>query len=163
VAASEVVTGPDGSKTVAPYRPLVEALDRARKERVEVIVTMKQQDGAQQVYRALPNGTMIGVGKNDNGYGAAFGALHPSLAMLAEGNKVDLRALYDAKGAGERFSGTVVQALEAKGVPAAALTGLDHTRSSQHNAPEEAQGAKAHAAKHVAMARGKRGSGMGVQ
>ncbi|GAB2615991.1 hypothetical protein GCM10027269_85590 [Kribbella endophytica] len=161
VAASEVVTGPDGSKKVEPYKPLVKALERARKEQVEVVVTMKQQDGGKQVYRALPNGTM--VGKDDNGYGAAFGALHPSLAMLAEGNKVDLRALYDAKGAGERFSGTVVQALEEKGVPASALTGLDHTRSSPHNAPEEAQGAKAHAAQHVAMARGKRGSGMGVQ
>ncbi|GAB3822281.1 hypothetical protein [Kribbella italica] len=163
VAASEVVTGADGSKTVAPYKPLVDALDRARKEQVEVVVTMKQQDGAQQVYRALPNGTMVGTSKDDNGYGAAFGALHPSLAMLAEGNKIDLRKLYDAKGAGERFSGTVVQALEEKGVAASALTGLDHTRSGPHNAPEEAQGAKAHAARHVAMARGKRGSGMGVQ
>jgi hypothetical protein len=160
VAASEVVTGADGSRTVAPYRPLVEALARACSERVEVVVTMKQQDGTKQEYRALPNGTM--VGKDDNGYGAAFGALHPSLAMLAEG-KVDLRALYDAKGAGERFSGTVVQALEQKGVPASALTGLDHTRSAPHNAPEEAQQAKAHAARHVAMARGQRGSGMGVQ
>jgi hypothetical protein len=160
VAASEVVTGPDGSRSVEPYRPLVEALARARSEKVEVVVTMKQQDGTRQVYRALPNGTMIG--KDDNGYGAAFATLHPSLAMLAQG-KVDLRQLYDAKGMGERFSGAVVQALEQHGVPASALTGLEHSRSGPRSEPERAQGAKAHAARHVAMARGKGGSGMGVQ
>ncbi|MGC4941555.1 hypothetical protein [Kribbella sp. DT2] len=163
VTASEVVTAADGTRTVAPYRPLVDALAQARKEQVEVVVTMKEEGGGKQVYRALPNGTMVGVGKNDDGFGAAFGNLHPSLAMLAEDNKIDLRALYDGKGAGERFSGTVVEALEHKGVAASALTGLDHTRSAPHNAPEEAQEAKAHAARHVAMARGKRGSGMGVQ
>ncbi|ONI73643.1 hypothetical protein BWI15_09400 [Kribbella sp. ALI-6-A] len=160
VTASEVVTRPDGSRSVEPYRPLVEALARARSERVEVVVTMKQQDGKRQVYRALPNGTMIG--KDDNGYGAAFATLHPSLAMLAQG-KVDLRRLYDAKGIGERFSGAVVQALEEHGVPASALTGLEHSRSGPRSEPERAQGAKAHAARHVAMARGKGGSGMGVQ
>ncbi|WP_432935709.1 hypothetical protein ACQPXM_21405 [Kribbella sp. CA-253562] len=160
VTASEVVTGPDGSRSVEPYRPLVEALARARREKVEVVVTMKQQDGTRQVYRALPNGTMIG--KDDNGYGAAFATLHPSLAMLAQG-KVDLRQLYDAKGMGERFSGAVVKALEQHGVPASALTGLEHSRSGPRSEPERAQGAKAHAARHVAMARGKGGSGMGVQ
>jgi hypothetical protein len=160
VTASEIVTGPDGSRKVEPYRPLVEALARARSEQVEVVVTMKQQDGKRQVYRALPNGTMIG--KDDNGFGAAFATLHPSLAMLAQG-KVDLRQLYDAKGLGERFSGSVVQALEEHGVPASALTGLDHTRSGPRDEPERAQSAKAHSARHVAMARGKGGSGMGVQ
>ncbi|GAA1572241.1 hypothetical protein GCM10009789_27250 [Kribbella sancticallisti] len=135
VSAHEVVRNEAGQDEFHPYRPMVEALAQARKERVAVVLTMHQQDGSKQTYTALPNGTMTGNtpangrGDTNAGYAAAFATLHPQLALLAEG-RVDLRKLYDAGGDNGRFTGTVVKALQKNGIPAAALTELDHSLSA---------------------------------
>ncbi|ADB32349.1 hypothetical protein Kfla_3288 [Kribbella flavida DSM 17836] len=158
MTAREEVRQTDGTMKLQPYRPLVEALATARRDNTEVVLTVQQANGRDQVYRALPNGTM--TGKNDNGYGAAFATLHPSLALLAEG-QVDLRALYESEGTNGRFSGSVVRALEKAGIPASALTGLDHTRSTRRTEPVREDGTKPYAGRQATV--GKSGSGMAVQ
>jgi hypothetical protein len=108
-----------------PYRPLVDALDQARREDVDVRLTVREANGRRTVYIAHPDGTMTGRG--DGGFAAAFATLHPRLALLAEG-RVDLRALHTPD-APRRFTTTVVEALHQHGIPAAALAETDSRTS----------------------------------
>src|SRR5262249_3859522 len=64
--------------------------------------------------------------RRDNAFAAAFATLHPRLALLAEG-RVDLRLLHASPHRPARFTGAVVEALQNKGIPAAALADLDST------------------------------------
>ncbi|GAB3819912.1 hypothetical protein [Kribbella italica] len=105
-----------------PYRPLVDALEQARLTGAVVRLTVRAQDGTQQVYRANPDGTMSSRG--DQKFAAAFAKLHPRLALLAEG-RVNLRDVHATSNRPDRFTGAVVEALHHKGIPAAALTEVD--------------------------------------
>ncbi|TCC04982.1 hypothetical protein [Kribbella soli] len=115
-----------------PYRPLVDALDQARREDVNVRLAVREANGRRTVYVAHPDGTMAGRG--DRGFAAAFATLHPRLALLAEG-RVDLRALHTPDAPPRRFTSAVVEALQQHGIPAAALAETDsrmsHTRTAK--------------------------------
>ncbi|WP_327634411.1 hypothetical protein OHB24_31075 [Kribbella sp. NBC_00482] len=115
-----------------PYRPLVDALDQARREDVNVRLAVRETNGRRTVYVAHPDGTMTGRG--DGGFAAAFATLHPRLALLAEG-RVDLRALHVPDAPPRRFTSAVVEALQQHGIPAAALAETDsrmsHTRTAK--------------------------------
>jgi hypothetical protein len=151
----EVVVDGNGKAAHHPYQPMVAALAQARKEQVAVVLTMHRQDGGKEVYRAMPDGTMT---SKDDGFAAAFATLHPQLALLAEG-QVDLRELYSSAGPNGRFTGAVVAALQREGIPASALTELDHTLSAHHARVSE-DGANQQIGRG---ATGKTGSGMVVQ
>jgi hypothetical protein len=114
-----------------PYQPLVDALDQARREDVNVRLAVQEANGRRSVYVAHPDGTMTGRG--DRGFAAAFATLHPRLALLAEG-RVDLKALHTPDGPPRRFTSAVVEALQQHGIPAAALAETDsrisHTRTA---------------------------------
>ncbi|MEV5967274.1 hypothetical protein AB0L70_36230 [Kribbella sp. NPDC051952] len=101
-----------------PYQPMVDALHQARRTGVVVRLTIRAEDGSKQVYKAKPDGTM--TSRTDNDFAAAFATLHPQLALLAEG-RVDLRDLHASSNRPDRFTGAVVEALQNKGIPAAAL------------------------------------------
>ncbi|TWD84383.1 hypothetical protein FB561_5570 [Kribbella amoyensis] len=172
VSASEVVRDGTGAEEFHPYRPMVDALAQARKDNVVVVLTMTEKDGSEQVYRAMPDGRMTDDrdgkdrkdrkdGKDpDKDFGAAFATLHPQLALLAEG-RVDLRALYDEGGHNGRFTGSVVKALQENGIPASALTQLDHKLSAAHGERMAGpDGAKPGVGKHT---KGKTGTGLAVQ
>ncbi|WP_410792443.1 hypothetical protein [Kribbella sp. C-35] len=115
-----------------PYRPLVDALDQARREDVNVRLAVREASGRRTVYVAHPDGTMTGRG--DRGFAAAFATLHPRLALLAEG-LVDLKALHEPDAPPRRFTSAVVEALQQHGIPAAALAETDsrmsHTRTAK--------------------------------
>jgi hypothetical protein len=115
-----------------PYQPLVDALDQARREDVNVRLAVREANGRRTVYVAHPDGTMTGRG--DRGFAAAFATLHPRLALLAEG-RVDLRALHTPEAPSRRFTSAVVEALQQHGIPAAALAETDsrmsHTRTAK--------------------------------
>ncbi|MGW6196512.1 hypothetical protein ACWF0M_10255 [Kribbella sp. NPDC055110] len=115
-----------------PYQPLVDALDQARREDVNVRLAVREANGRRTVYVAHPDGTMTGRG--DRGFAAAFATLHPRLALLAEG-RIDLRALHTPDAPERRFTSAVVEALQQHGIPAAALAGTDsrmsHTRAAK--------------------------------
>ncbi|HEU4946233.1 MAG TPA: hypothetical protein VFT31_03670 [Kribbella sp.] len=162
VTGHEVVRTDDGTDNFHPYRPMVDAIAQARRENVAVVLTMHRQDGTKEVYRAMPDGTM--TGRDDNGFGAAFATLHPQLAVLAEGPegrtsppphapRVDLRQLYERGGHDGRFNGTVVKALEAKGIPASAMIQFDHALSAAAGAAAvqaaAGDGAKQQVGRHV--------------
>ncbi|MGW5189167.1 hypothetical protein ACWEOO_07935 [Kribbella sp. NPDC004138] len=116
-----------------PYQPLVDALDQARRDDVNVRLAVREANGRRTVYVAHPDGTMTGRG--DNGFAAAFATLHPRLALLAEG-RVDLRALHTPDSP-RRFTSAVVDALQQHGIPAAALAETDSrvSRTRVSNAP----------------------------
>ncbi|TCC25496.1 hypothetical protein [Kribbella speibonae] len=109
-----------------PYQPLVDALDQARREDVNVRLAVREANGRPTVYIAHPDGTMTGRG--DRGFAAAFATLHPRLALLAEG-RVDLRALHTPDAPERRFTSAVVEALQQHGIPAAALAETDSRMS----------------------------------
>jgi hypothetical protein len=127
-----------------PYQSMVDALARARREGVNVQLTLRPPGGPKQVYVAAPDGTMT-ARKDDDRFAAAFATLHPRLALLAEG-RVDLRELYDSGIQDGRFTGAVVEALQRQGIPAAALTEADSTlQRPGHQAPDtETHGAEQH-------------------
>ena len=108
-----------------PYRPLVDALDQARRNDVNVRLAIRETNGRRTVYVAHPDGSMTGRG--DGGFAAAFATLHPRLALLAEG-RVDLKALHQ-HGPPRRFTSAVVDALQQCGIPAAALAETDSRKS----------------------------------
>ncbi|GAA1574363.1 hypothetical protein GCM10009804_33910 [Kribbella hippodromi] len=112
-----------------PYQPLVDALARARREHVNVRLTVRAPEGGRTTYVARPDGTMTSRG--DGGFAAAFATLHPRLAVLAEG-RVDLRALHAAGDGSRRFTGTVVDALQQHGIPASALAETDSRMGRSH-------------------------------
>ncbi|MFF0268431.1 hypothetical protein [Kribbella sp. NPDC004536] len=105
-----------------PYQPLVGALEQARRSGTNVRLRIREADGTRRVYVAGPDGTLTCRG--DNAFAKAFATLHPRLALLAEGN-VDLRELLAAQNGPGRFTATVVDALQQRGIPASALTGTD--------------------------------------
>ncbi len=114
-----------------PYRPLVDALDQARREDVDVRLAIREANGRRTVYVAHPDGTMTGRG--DRGFAAAFATLHPRLALLAEG-RVDLRDLHTPDAPPRRFTSAVVEALQEHGIPAAALVETDSRMSHPRTA-----------------------------
>ncbi|TDW76335.1 hypothetical protein [Kribbella pratensis] len=103
-----------------PYQPLVDALGRARRDGVNVRLTIRDQGGKRQVYVAGPDGTL--TSRSDSAFAEAFATLHPRLALLAEG-VVDLRELHASTSG--RFTGAVVDALQQNGIPASALVETD--------------------------------------
>jgi hypothetical protein len=123
VLADEYAIGRTGPE-YHPYLPLVGALQQARHEGTVVALTVRQHDGTTASYQATPDGTLSG--ENDGGFGAAFGTLHPNLALLAEG-RVDLRALYHSPRGDETFTHSVSKALEQAGVPAAIVSEAAHS------------------------------------
>jgi hypothetical protein len=164
VTAHEVVRTDSGEEESHPYRPMVEALAQARRENVAVELTLHGKDGAKQIYRAMPDGTMTGrdgkTGRDDNGFGAAFATLHPQLAILAEG-KVDLRQLYDQGGHNGRFTGAVVKALQEQKIPASAFAELDHaSRPAPRPLPGTGHDGSRQTSRHAA---GKTETGLAVQ
>ncbi|GAA2832145.1 hypothetical protein [Kribbella solani] len=112
-----------------PYQPLVDALAQARRDHVNVRLTVRAPEGGRTTYVARPDGTMTSRG--DGGFAAAFATLHPHLAVLAEG-RVDLRALHAAGAGSRRFTGTVVDALQQHGIPASALAETDSRMGRSH-------------------------------
>jgi hypothetical protein len=109
-----------------PYRQMMDALARARREGVNIQLTLHDQDGPGPVYVAAPDGTMTAKTPQDDGFARAFATLHPRLALLPEG-LFDLRDLYDSGVPHERFTRVVVDALETRGIPASAMVELDST------------------------------------
>jgi hypothetical protein len=103
-----------------PYQPLVDALGRARRDGVNVRLTVREPNGKRQVYVAGPDGTL--TSRSDGEFAEAFATLHPRLALLAEG-RVDLRKLHASTSG--RFTGAVVDALQQTGIPASALVETD--------------------------------------
>ncbi|MER7247725.1 hypothetical protein [Kribbella sp. NPDC000426] len=103
-----------------PYQPLVDALGQARRDGVNVRLTIRESSGKRQVYVAGPDGTL--TSRTDGEFAAAFATLHPRLALLAEG-RVDLRELHASTSG--RFTGAVVDALQQNGIPASALVETD--------------------------------------
>jgi hypothetical protein len=126
ILADEYAIGRTGPE-YHPYLPLVGALQQARHEGAVIALTVRQHDGTMASYRATPDGALSG--ENDGGFGAAFGTLHPSLAMLAEG-RVDLRSLYNSPRGDETFTRSVSKALEQAGVPPAIVAEAAHSVGS---------------------------------
>jgi hypothetical protein len=127
VLADEYAIGRTGPE-YHPYRPLLSALQQARHEGAVVALTVRQHDGSMASYQATPDGSLSG--ENDGGFGAAFGTLHPNLALLAEG-RVDLRGLYRSPRGEETFTRSVSKALEQAGVPPAIVAEAAHSVDTQ--------------------------------
>jgi hypothetical protein len=161
VAGEEMVAGDNGRPEHHPYRPMVEALAQARRDGVNVELTLRAADGSKQVYVASPDGTMTGRSRDDNDFAAAFATLHPRLALLAEG-RVDLRQLYESGAHNGRLSGAVVEALQQQGIPAAVLAELDHIVKRKTPAEEEAEADGAEQRRLARTAVGKAGSGISI-
>jgi hypothetical protein len=137
--ATEYGQDKSGQPVHQPYRPLLDALAKARAERTTVVLSIQEADGHERLYQAFPNGTLAGV--NDGGYAAAFATLHPRMALMAEG-RVDLRQLFNSTQQQGGFSGKVADALEQSGVPARILKGLDYSTTARQMSPAAGQGAK---------------------
>ncbi|WP_344234503.1 hypothetical protein [Kribbella hippodromi] len=145
--ATEYAQGQSGAE-YRPYRPLLDAIEKAKTEGRAVVLQVRESDGTERLYQALPNGTMLGV--NDGGFASAFSSLHPHLAMMAEG-KVDLRMLYNTSSPDGSFSAKVAAALEQQGVPREVLKRLDYSTAKatmptapQHGARPSAGAAAGH-------------------
>ncbi|MEU8221695.1 hypothetical protein [Kribbella sp. NPDC048915] len=138
ISATEYVQGESGA-VFQPYRPLVDALAKAKIERRDIVLQVQEADGTQRTYKALKTGSMVGQG--DGGYASAFATLHPNLALMAEG-RVDLRALYNTSEPGGSFSAKVAGALEQAGVPREVLKGLDYSTAARTVAPAAGQGGR---------------------
>lgn len=133
--------GQDGSgKSVhQPYRPLLDAIAKAKAEQTTVVLSVREADGHDRLYQAFPDGTMAGV--NDGGFASAFATLHPTMALMAEG-RVDLRQLYNTSSQGGSFSPKVAKALEDSGVPTSVLKGLDYATTARLLTSASTQGTK---------------------
>ena len=120
-----------GNEVYEPYQPLVTALARANAEGNPVVVSVRERDGREDTYVALPRGRMIG---GDGGFGSAFANLDQRIPLMAQG-RVDLRALYNSLGPDDDFNAKVAEALVEKGVPASMLKGLDYRTTAQQLSP----------------------------
>ena len=125
-----------------PYRPLLAAIDRAQATQKPVVLLVKESDGTERKYQALPGDparnrppTLLGV--NDGGFASAFATLNPQLARMAEG-RVDLRELYNTSSPDGSFSGKVAAELEKSGVPRDVLKALDYTTAARTMTPTAA-------------------------
>jgi hypothetical protein len=139
IVASEVVRTESG-EVHRPYRPLVDALAKAKLEGKSLVVLVRGADGVDRTYEATKEGRLSGSG--DGGFGAAFSTLHPTVALMAEG-RVDLRELYNTAEPGGSFSAKVADALERAGVPRDMLKGLDYATTQRAVAPATGQGTRA--------------------
>ncbi|NIK59982.1 hypothetical protein [Kribbella shirazensis] len=138
VTATEYGEGKSGA-VFQPYRPLVDALAKAKAEHRPVVLLVQEADGTERKYQALENGSMIG--EADGGFASAFATLHPNLALMAEG-RVDLRELYNSTGPDGSFSAKVADALEKANVPRDVLKALDYTTAARAITPASGQGAR---------------------
>jgi hypothetical protein len=137
--ATEYGQDKSGQRVHQPYRPLLDALAKAKAEGTTVVLSVQEADGHDRLYQAFPDGTMAGM--NDGGYAAAFATLHPRMALMAEG-RVDLRQLFNSTQQQGGFSSKVADALEQSGVPASILKGLDYSTTARLLAAAAGQGAK---------------------
>jgi hypothetical protein len=137
--ATEYGQDKSGQRVHQPYRPLLDALAKAKAEGTTVVLSVQEADSHDRLYQAFPDGTMAGV--NDGGYAAAFATLHPRMALMAEG-RVDLRQLFNSTQQQGGFSSKVADALEQSGVPASILKGLDYSTTARQLAAAAGQGAK---------------------
>ncbi|TCC37617.1 hypothetical protein [Kribbella speibonae] len=138
ITATEYGQGESGA-AFQPYRPLLNALERAKAERKPIVLLVQQGDGTERKYQALPNGTMLG--DRDGGFASAFATLHPNLALMAEG-RVDLRELYNTSSPDGSFSAKVAAALEKTDVPRDVLKALDYTTAARTLPEASNQGAR---------------------
>ncbi|RZT17663.1 hypothetical protein EV649_5220 [Kribbella sp. VKM Ac-2569] len=138
ITATEYGKGKSGA-VFQPYRPLLNALDRAKAERKPIVLLVQEADGTERKYQALPNGTMLG--DRDGGFASAFATLHPNLALMAEG-RVDLRELYNTSSPDGSFSAKVAGALEKANVPRDVLKALDYTTAARTLPHASNQGAR---------------------
>lgn len=127
-----------------PYRPLLDAIGRAKLERKPIVLMVREADGTERMYQALPpqqgrSATLLGVA--DGGFASAFASLHPNLALMAEG-RVDLRDLYNTSSPEGPFSAKVAAELEKSGVPRDVLKAFDYTTATRTMAPAPSQGAR---------------------
>jgi hypothetical protein len=137
--ATEYGQDKSGQLVHQPYRPLLDALAKAKAEGTTVVLSVQEADGHDRIYQAFSNGAMASV--NDGGYAAAFATLHPRMALMAEG-RVDLRQLFNSTQRQGNFSSKVADALEQSGVPASILKGLDYSMTARQMAPAADHGAK---------------------
>ena len=138
ITATEYGQGKSGA-VFQPYRPLLNALERAKAERKPVVLLVQEADGTERKYQALPNGTMLG--DRDGGFASAFATLHPNLALMAEG-RVDLRELYNTSSPDGSFSAKVAGELEKANVPRDVLKALDYTTAARTLPTASNQGAR---------------------
>jgi len=131
IRADAVHKDASGNEVYEPYQPLVTALARANAEDGPVVVSVRDRDGREDTYVALPRGRMIG---GDGGFGSAFANLDQRIPLMAQG-RVDLRALYNSLGPDDDFTAKVAEALVQKGVPASMLKGLDYRTTAQQLSP----------------------------
>lgn len=138
LTATEYGEGKSGP-VYQPYRPLQQAIALAEAEQRPVVLSVRESDGHERLYQALPSetapdGTRIRgprlIGVNDGGFAAAFSSLHPTLVLMAEG-RVDLRELYNTSSPDGVFNAKVAAELEARGVPASVLKGLDFSTTAR--------------------------------
>ncbi|WP_432893135.1 hypothetical protein ACQPYH_19270 [Kribbella sp. CA-245084] len=125
-----------------PYRPLLAAIDKAQATQKPVVLLVKEANGTERKYQALPGdparnrpATLLGV--NDGGFASAFATLNRQLARMAEG-RVDLRELYNTSSPDGSFSGKVAAELEKSGVPRDVLKALDYTTAARTMTPAAA-------------------------
>ncbi|MFI5692309.1 hypothetical protein ACIA58_10760 [Kribbella sp. NPDC051586] len=145
IVATEYGQGKTGQE-YQPYRPLLEAIDRAQATKRPVVLLVKEADGTERKYQALPGdpaqnrpATLLGV--NDGGFASAFATLNRQLAQMAEG-RVDLRELYNTSSPDGSFSGKVAAELEKAGVPRDVLKALDYTTAARSMSPATAPAAR---------------------
>ncbi|WP_328999353.1 hypothetical protein OHA18_33530 [Kribbella sp. NBC_00709] len=138
LVATEYGQGKSGTE-YQPYRPLLDAIDRAQSTQKPVVLLVKEADGTERKYQALPGdparnkpATLLGV--NDGGFASAFATLNPQLARMAEG-RVDLRGLYNTSSPDGSFSAKVAAELEKAGVPRDVLKALDYTTAARTMKP----------------------------
>ncbi|MDX6241762.1 MAG: hypothetical protein QOG10_6586, partial [Kribbellaceae bacterium] len=155
--ATEYGQDKSGQRVHQPYRPLLDALAKAKAEGTTVVLSVQEADGHDRLYQAFGDGTMAGV--NDGGYAAAFATLHPRMALMAEG-RVDLRQLFNSTQQQGSFSSKVADALEQSGVPASILKGLDYSTTARQLPPAASKGAK-HSASGAAAGRTITSTGQG--
>jgi hypothetical protein len=135
----DIVASEDGAGKDQSYRPLLAAIDQAQAAQKPVVLRVKEHDGTQRMYQALPGDparnrppTLLGV--NDGGFASAFATLNPQLVRMAQG-RVDLREVYNTSAPGGSFSSKVAAELEKAGVPRDMLKALDYTTAARAMAP----------------------------
>ncbi|WP_134116905.1 hypothetical protein [Kribbella kalugense] len=144
VVATEYGRDESGAAVYQPYRPLLDAINRAKAERKPIVLLVREADGTERKYQALPPqkdrpATLLGVA--DGGFASEFATLHPNLVMMAEG-RVNLRELYNTSSPEGPFSAKVAAELEKSGVPRDVLKAFDYTTAKATMAPAPSQGAR---------------------